>query len=529
MRNGRVKRSVKQGLLIAACALSVWTVTAGTTSAKADANTASIAMKWKQSIGPFIPTTPVKGQNGQLYMTGLSAPYLDGRSDNLTAWNEDGSRLWTVPLEDALFPPTIGNDGTLYAADGGLLAIDAERGTLKWEFSLPGIRLSGQPVLHEGNLYVTDLEGGRLYVIDAQGHRLWDVTIAKPSNRLSPIALDADGNSYVVSTDLTMDDIQPGSGAVPPVPPMFHSILHAFDKEGAPLWQLKLDGLEPINEAPSITPDNDIIVGKNSLFVVSREGKLKWSSSLHMVSSPSDLTIWNRSIYYTYYDTVHVLSFAGREQQSFRAGGNVQGRLLISPRNGAAYGWLEKGELGAWSMTGTQRLLYKPSSSGRVVTKASVIADEAGMLYTGYAAVQKDGTTEGFIIAFEERMSDKAASSADIAIYLDQDKLALQAKPEQFQGRLFVPMREIFTGLGATLNYDARTKIIQAAKGKTRLTYKIGELRADINGRTVQLDVPGKVIGSRTLVPLRFVSEAFGYAVIWDAPSNAIKIVTQSQ
>ncbi|MBM7567046.1 stalk domain-containing protein [Paenibacillus sacheonensis] len=527
MRSGSVKRSVRQGLLAAACALSVWPVTAGTTSAAADAGTASVAVDWKQSIGPFTPTTPVQGQDGNLYITGVSAPYLDGQADNLTALHADGSRLWTMPLEDALFPPALGGDGTLYAADGRLLAIDGITGQIKWELALPGVRLSGQPVLHDGILYVTDFDGGRLYAVDLEGHKLWDTAIARPSNRLSPIAFDGQGNSYIVSTDLTMDSMEADPNALPSGPPVFHSILHAMNKDGAPLWQLKLDGLEPMNEAPSITPANDIIVGKNLLFVVSQAGKLRWSSPLQMVSNPNDAAVWNGSIYYAYYDSVRVLSLAGREQQSFRAGGNLQGRLWLSLRNGAAYGWLENGALGAWNMTGTQRFMYKPSATGKVAARASVIADKAGVLYTGYAVVQSAGTTEGFVIAFEDKTAAKGTSSVDTAIYIDQDKLALQGKPEQLKGSMFVPMREIFAGLGATLSYDARTKTIQAAKGETRLTYTIGALSAKINGRTVQLGVPGQVIGSRTMVPLRFVSEAFGYAVIWDAPSNAIKIVTR--
>jgi outer membrane protein assembly factor BamB len=517
---------MKQRLIAIACILAMLPATAaGAAGTATEVIADPVAVNWKQSIGPFIPTTPVLGQDGSLYVTGVSALYLDGRNDSLTAWHADGSKKWTLPMQDTSVSPIIGSDGKLYVADGRLLAIDAERGTIDWEFSLPGIQLTGQPVSNDGILYVTDNDGGMLYAVDLQGHMLWDMRIAEPYNRLSPIAIDTNGNSYIVSTDIRVDDSQLGSDA----PLALNSVLHAYDKDGAPLWQAKLDGMEPLKEAPFITSSHDIIVGKNRLFIVSQEGKVQWRYSLKMAFNPSDITIWNGSIYYTYYDEVHVLSLSGQEQQSFRTGGNMNGQLRINPVNGAAYGWLEKGELGAWSMTGSRRFLHKPLSKGRIVANASVIADPTGMLYTGYADVQNSGTMEGFVIAFSDRTPAKLTGNSDAAVYVDQKKLALQGKPEQFRGRMFVPMREIFTVLGATMTYDVRTKTIEAAKGDTRLTYKIGDYSAAINGRIVQLDAPGKVIDNRTLVPLRFISEAFGYAVIWDAPSSGIKIVTQGR
>jgi len=48
--------------------------------------------------------------------------------------------------------------------------------------------------------------------------------------------------------------------------------------------------------------------------------------------------------------------------------------------------------------------------------------------------------------------------------------------------------------------------------------------KASVNGKEIILDVPPTVIKSRTLVPIRFISEALGAIVDWDAATRTITI-----
>lgn len=48
--------------------------------------------------------------------------------------------------------------------------------------------------------------------------------------------------------------------------------------------------------------------------------------------------------------------------------------------------------------------------------------------------------------------------------------------------------------------------------------------KASVNGKEVTLDVPPTVIKNRTLVPIRFISEALGAKVDWDAATRTITI-----
>jgi N-acetylmuramoyl-L-alanine amidase len=48
---------------------------------------------------------------------------------------------------------------------------------------------------------------------------------------------------------------------------------------------------------------------------------------------------------------------------------------------------------------------------------------------------------------------------------------------------------------------------------------------ADVDGRTVKLDVPPTIKSGRTLVPLRFVAERLGLTVSWDDATRTVTII----
>lgn len=95
--------------------------------------------------------------------------------------------------------------------------------------------------------------------------------------------------------------------------------------------------------------------------------------------------------------------------------------------------------------------------------------------------------------------------------------------PRAENGRVLVPLRAIFEALDASVNWDDNSKTITAGN-KNSIKLTVGKRTAFINGRAVELDVPAKIIKGRTLVPLRFVSEALGAAVEWQEESRTVVI-----
>lgn len=113
-----------------------------------------------------------------------------------------------------------------------------------------------------------------------------------------------------------------------------------------------------------------------------------------------------------------------------------------------------------------------------------------------------------------------------ISVQLDGRNLYFDQPPAMIDGRLLVPLRGIFEALSADVLYDAGTRSIKATKGNTVVQLQLGSRTALIDGRTVYLDVPADTVGGRTMVPLRFVSEALGADVKWNGATKTVVIAS---
>lgn len=116
-------------------------------------------------------------------------------------------------------------------------------------------------------------------------------------------------------------------------------------------------------------------------------------------------------------------------------------------------------------------------------------------------------------LVFVTVMSSRAQTN--VSVVIDGSPMSFSDQPPLDQsGRIFVPMRAIFERLGAEVIYNNGT--INATRGSRTVALAIGSQSATVNGQPVQLDSPPFLIGDRTLVPLRFVSQALGARVSWD-------------
>jgi len=107
---------------------------------------------------------------------------------------------------------------------------------------------------------------------------------------------------------------------------------------------------------------------------------------------------------------------------------------------------------------------------------------------------------------------------------INGEKNTLDVPPQILQGRTVVPLRFISEAFGATVEWIAETKEITIQFGTTQIQLRIGSSTATINGEKNTLDVPPQILQGRTVVPLRFISEAFGATVEWIAETKEITI-----
>jgi hypothetical protein len=114
------------------------------------------------------------------------------------------------------------------------------------------------------------------------------------------------------------------------------------------------------------------------------------------------------------------------------------------------------------------------------------------------------------------------AGAQDVSVTLNGATLALTPPPQERAGRIFVPLRGIFEKLGASVVYA--NGVINAQGNGRSVSLHIGSTQATVNGQAQSLDVAPFVIGASTYVPLRFVSQALGAGVNYDAANKIVAL-----
>ncbi len=87
-----------------------------------------------------------------------------------------------------------------------------------------------------------------------------------------------------------------------------------------------------------------------------------------------------------------------------------------------------------------------------------------------------------------------------------------------------VPLRFIGTSLGASLDYDGRYGRVTATLGGRVVRLWVDDKVAEVDGRNVTLAAPPVLRSGRVLVPVRFIAEAFGAVVNYDARTAAVTV-----
>ncbi len=123
-----------------------------------------------------------------------------------------------------------------------------------------------------------------------------------------------------------------------------------------------------------------------------------------------------------------------------------------------------------------------------------------------------------------------AEPEAGISVQLNGEFIVFDdAVPEITNDRTFLPFRAVLEAIGAEVGYDAETSTVSAKRDGVDMSMVLGQNTAAIvedgQTRTVEMDVAAYVKNGRTYVPVRFVAEAFGCNVGWDANSRTVIIV----
>ncbi len=114
-----------------------------------------------------------------------------------------------------------------------------------------------------------------------------------------------------------------------------------------------------------------------------------------------------------------------------------------------------------------------------------------------------------------------------LSVTVNGQSVTLAPPPIERAGRVFVPLRGVFEKLGASVVYAGG--VINANGNGRAISLRIGSTAATVNGSSHPVDTPPFIVGATTYVPLRFVSEALGAGVNYDAANQIVALTMSGQ
>jgi len=157
---------------------------------------------------------------------------------------------------------------------------------------------------------------------------------------------------------------------------------------------------------------------------------------------------------------------------------------------------------------GTFTMALTSNTVGNVTVQAiAKLTDAAGVVkyYTGaqVIAVGTDSTGDVVVMSIGSNQIVKNDAVATMV-----------AAPVVENNRTFVPFRALAEAFGAEVAWDEATQAVTAELNGVKVVLTIGSANYTVNGVEKAADVAPFINGASTMVPVRFVAEAFGIKVI---------------
>lgn len=92
-------------------------------------------------------------------------------------------------------------------------------------------------------------------------------------------------------------------------------------------------------------------------------------------------------------------------------------------------------------------------------------------------------------------------------------------------GRMLVPLRQVFEKMGAEVVWDDNTKTASCTLEGEKVTVTLSSTNANVNGTSYVLDAAPTLINGRILVPVRFIAEGLGACVTYRDNTKTAEII----
>lgn len=154
-----------------------------------------------------------------------------------------------------------------------------------------------------------------------------------------------------------------------------------------------------------------------------------------------------------------------------------------------------------------------------------VATDSNGALFAKHTAaltltIARNGSAlpnaagASFVIGEKTYTKNGEVREMDVAPYIKND-------------RTYMPVRYIANALGITdenIQWDEAAQLVTLQHMGKIVKLTIGVASVDVDGVVTAIDVAPEITDSRTMLPARFVAEAFGYNVGWNADTRTVTL-----
>jgi len=121
-----------------------------------------------------------------------------------------------------------------------------------------------------------------------------------------------------------------------------------------------------------------------------------------------------------------------------------------------------------------------------------------------------------------------ALATSDITVSVNSKNIIFpDAKPFiDINNRTLIPVRFVSEALGAEVKWNAELREVDIMKSITSIKVRINDRNLVINKKIQPMDTKAIIKEDRTFVPIRYVAEALGANVEWNASTRAVIITT---
>ncbi|MCH5211629.1 MAG: copper amine oxidase N-terminal domain-containing protein [Oscillospiraceae bacterium] len=181
--------------------------------------------------------------------------------------------------------------------------------------------------------------------------------------------------------------------------------------------------------------------------------------------------------------------------------------------------------------------------------KVQITSSLGGEMYTGNLPKVANSSFDN-IPTIPQPTQEEPVQTVDVKVYLNETPVSFEdgVKPVIMNDHTYVPLRSVFSGMGINVFWDEYQKnsilkeqlitctkndtIIQFARTFNDNGYNVWSLKKWVNSNTMDsnytsidiADLQPTIINSRSYVPLRVISEAFGAVVEWEDTTKTVYI-----